>query len=491
MARITLVDPYGWQGAVSGFHPCPNVGLAYLVSALRARGHDVSLVDLDNDALTVEQGVAAIRNQRPDIVGISAKTATIKGARKLADKVKRALLGVTIVVGGPHTTFAWRELAEKPYFDVVFVGEGEHVLPTICSRLETRASVDNLPGVVTKQNLIGGFQLNRPLIGDDDLERLPFPSYELFPDNVRKVIRQSYPLVTSRGCPFACTYCSVPTISGRQFRKRSRESVIEELKAAQRKYEVIGFDIIDDAFNVDINRCKEICYALIRENLQMQWSCPNGLRADRIDRELAELMYRSGCRAVMVGVESGDPRVFSGVHKGESLEDIEKGVRILRDAHMRVGAYFIIGLPGDSFARERQSIAFAEKFGLQAHFNMLVPYPGTQVWEWAKIEARFLRNPEDGMHFSDTSKRVRPVIETADFSGRDRRRAYEMVHTRLGRFDMIVPQTLPRWRQDWQRLRFRWQYDGANLLRDLFQRSLSLLGTLPSRVIGLVKKLFL
>lgn len=461
MAKVALVDPYGWQGAVSCNRPYPNVGIAYLAPLLRKHEHEVFVIDLNNKAITDNQFLATINEYRPDIVCFSAKTATVKSARNLSQKIKGFLPKVPVVIGGPHATIAWRDLATEPWFDVVFVGEGEHSLPTICSRLMANEPLVDIPGVVNEGGAGDNSVPNRPQISDLDI--LPFPDYDFFPATVRDFLRTAYPLVTSRGCVYKCAYCSVPEISGRKFRKRSPSNIIEELKWAQKKHSVTSFEIIDDAFNLDVERCKIFCMSLIEENLGLSWSCPNGLRADRVDRELAELMFRSGCHSVMVGIESADQTVLSSVHKGETVEDIEKGIHIFKNAGIDVGGYFIVGLPGDSIESQKRSVDFAKRMGINAHFNMFVPYPETEFWEWTKANARFLRSPEDGLHFADDSDKVKIVIETDDFPASERRRAYEMVHTKLERFGMLIPARFSKWQYYYRMFLLIWKYDRSRL----------------------------
>lgn len=482
MAKIILIDPPGWQGTVSGFGPCPNIGIAYLVPMLRKNGHKVSVIDLNNEAMTDDQILSAVDEYHPEIVGFSVKTATSKNARILAQKVKKILPRVHVIIGGPHCKFAWRELVVESWFDIVFVGEGEQVLPTICNRLMADQAIEDLPGVMTKRNSNHDFRLNRPLIAAADMNFLPFPQYDLFPQNVKQSLRANYPLLTSRGCVYDCTFCSVPEISGKGFRKRSPKSVIDELRWAQEKYGATAFEIVDDVFNLDMRRCKEICCALIEAKLGMSWSCPNGLRVDRVDRELAELMFKSGCHSVNVGVESADPYVLAAVKKGETIQDIERGIRIFKEAGMRVIGYFIIGLPGDSLKLQERSVEFAKRVGIDAHFNMLVPYPGTECWEWAKANARFLRSHEDGLHFADDPDKLKIVIETDDFPASERQRAYEMVHTRLRRFNMLIPPNLSRWQRYHRIIHLLWHYDRfqlpAYMLRNLFGKFRRMLGRL-------------
>ncbi|MCL4479780.1 MAG: B12-binding domain-containing radical SAM protein [Deltaproteobacteria bacterium] len=472
MANVILIDPRGWQGAVNGNVPFPNVGLAYLISTLHKNGHDVFVIDLNNESLTNRQVLQIIEGYKPDIIGLSVKTSTMKDARSLSKQIKDSFPKIHVILGGPHTKFEYERLITEPWFDIVFVGEGEYLLPLICVALSEGSPVENIQGVVTKHNLKKDFCLDRSLITGMELDNLPFPEYELFPENVRESLYTAYPLVTSRGCVYNCSYCSVPEISGKGFRKRSPENIIEELKWAQHKYRITGFWIIDDVFNLDIKRSKQICHALIEADLNMVWSCPNGLRADRVDPELAGLMFESGCRSVSVGVESADPDILKTVKKGETIEDIEKGIKTFKKSGIDVNGFFIVGLPGDSFQAERRSVEFVKKLGINALFNMLVPYPGTELWDWAKINAKFLGDPEDGLHFSNASNKVKSIIETVDFSASDRQESYEMVNTKLRRFDVLVPGNIPRWKYMYQVVTLLWKYDRSEMLSFFFKKIL-------------------
>jgi anaerobic magnesium-protoporphyrin IX monomethyl ester cyclase len=460
MARILLVDPCGWQGGVSSDNVFPNIGVAYLTASLHAAGHEVHVADMNNEVMSNLDIVDIMLSRGIRIVGISVKTATLSSARSLGSLLKRQL-DCVVIVGGAHASMAGTDLAQEDWVDHMFVGEAEENLPRFCCELDGLDAPPPLAGIQQPM----GVPVTPLFVAD--LDKLPFPDYSLFPERTKHSVRQNYPLVTSRGCVFDCIYCSVPNISGNKFRKRSPENVIAELEWALANYAIEEFCIIDDAFNLDMARSKQFCRLLLDHQVRLRWSCPNGLRADRVDQELAELMFRSGCYSVMLGVESGDPEVFAGICKGESLDQVSKGIRIFQNAGIQVGGYFLIGLPGDCIKSQLRSVEFAKQHGIIAHFNMLIPYPGTALWDWVRKHGRMLRNIEQGLHFADSGGKVLPVFETHDFSESERNRAYELVHTRVARFEMLMPNSLNGWRRTLAILVLVLKYDRERLFATL------------------------
>jgi radical SAM superfamily enzyme YgiQ (UPF0313 family) len=411
---------------------------------------------MNNGAVSERDLAAAVARFAPDIIGISVKTATLNAARKTGSLLRSIRPDIPIIVGGAHATVAGQMLIKEPWVDIVLSGECEATLPELCTRLMAGDPVSEIAGVFTRQQRDEDRQSYSFILHLDELQ---YPDYSLFPGAVQDTLRTGYPLVTSRGCAFQCVYCSVPLISGRRFRKRSPEKILDELRGAVSRYGVRAFEIIDDAFNLDMDRAKEFCRQLIQSDLRLFWSCPNGLRADRVDKELAMLMHQAGCRSIMVGIESAVPDVLASIHKGETIEDIEQGIRRFQKAGIRVGGYFIIGAPGDSYRAQEKNVEFIRKTGITAHFNMLIPYPGTALWEWTRAHARYLADIEEGLHFSDSVDKVQPVFETDDFTAADRRKAYTMVHTRIRHFDMVIPRGTTCPCRVARVLHFLWTYD--------------------------------
>jgi radical SAM superfamily enzyme YgiQ (UPF0313 family) len=460
MPKIVLIDVGGWQGGLGRGVYYPNIGIAYLAAALQRTGHEVVVLDLNNESFREEDVLTSLQLEKADLVGLSVKTATMGNARRLGTLIKSRYPGLPLVVGGPHASVSAVEIAKEPWADYLLLGEGELALAELVYRVSEGMTTDGVTGVVYCRT-------DHPLPSSAParvscLDDLDYPDFTVFGSGVLEAVRQSYPIITSRGCPYQCTYCSVQKISGSTVRYRSPEAVVDELAQARQEYGIRGFEVVDDSFNVDMARSKNICRLLIERGLIMPWSCPNGIRADRIDAELATLMVRSGCLSVMVGIESADCDVLAAVKKGESIEAIEKGILVLKEAGLGVGGFFIIGLPGDSYLAQLRSVDFALKHGISAHFNMLVPYPGTEVYDWVVSHGRFLEPGCEGVHFSDS--KVRPVFETDSFTARERCRAYEMAHTRLRRFDMLIPHTVPVWRRRLEVVRLMLRYDASSLL---------------------------
>jgi radical SAM superfamily enzyme YgiQ (UPF0313 family) len=270
-----------------------------------------------------------------------------------------------------------------------------------------------------------------------ELDKIDFPTFDRFFPDAKHFIQSRYPLVTSRGCPLSCSYCTVGLISGRKFRYRSPESVITELIEAKKQYSITRFEVIDDNFTFKQDRAKRICELLIQRSLGLEWTCPNGVWAHNVDQELVQLMRRSGCQKVWLGIESVDESVFREIKKGETLDDIRTAIRFFKEAGIEVGGFFIIGLPGDTLERSLKALDFIKDTQLDsAMFNLFVPYPKTEAWNWVHEHGKMLGDFTEGTHYGGCP---RVVFETEDMSEHNRITAYEKIYTYLGRFDLLIP----------------------------------------------------
>lgn len=409
--KVVFIDPKGvWEGL--------NNGIASIAANVRNE-HNVSVVDFVNRSGNVEKRLQVAKDA--NYVGISIKSFTLDESIMVAKMVKKINPNVKIVAGGPHVMVdGYNLLKDNTIFDLGIFGEAEHVFKEILSGKEP--SIIN--GVIHRN---GEEVIKNPAnewIGD--LDALPFPVYDDFDSvNINGQLQkiENWPLVTSRGCPYSCSYCNVPTVIGRRFRTRSGENILAELRYAQEKYGSKEFKVLDDNFTLQMNRAKDICRLFVDEKLDMKWTCPNGIRADRLDEELCTLMKHAGCYSMSIGVESGDPEVFDKINKGEKLEDVERGIKLAQAAGIKIHGFFIIGLIGSTYEADKRSMEFAKRLGITASWGILVPYPGTEVWEQVKNDsnARIHRDWKDGFHIG---ARPKPVFDTPEYTAEERVRAY-------------------------------------------------------------------
>ncbi len=409
--KLVLIDPKGvWEGL--------NNGLAYIAASVR-NGHSVRVIDFVNKPKgNLSERLQIARDA--DFIGVSVKSFTMIESVMIAAKAREINPEAKIIAGGPHIIVdGINFMKDNQVFDFAVSGEAEVTFKEILSK-----RAEDVPGVIYRTGNELKQNPNREWI--TNLDSLTFPCYDDFDSvSVNGKIHpiENWPLVTSRGCPYSCTYCNVGRVIGKKFRARSAKNIIEELKYAKKKYGNREFKVLDDNFTLQMDRAKDICQLLVEEKLGMKWSCPNGIRADRLDEELCRLMKESGCYSISIGVESGDTAVFDRIKKGEKLSGIERGIRTAQAAGIKVHGFFIIGLPGSTYKADMRSVAFAKRLGISASWGILVPYPGTEVWEQINADknARILRDWKEGFHIG---ARPKPVFDTKDYTAEERVQAY-------------------------------------------------------------------
>ena len=415
-----------------GTSESPHNGLAYLAGNIGDR-HEVKIFDLNILDIAEEELLQKMQKEKPDLVGFSMKSFNLKNVLALAKKVKSAT-GAKLVVGGPHITLCAEEFFNKDnggVFDFGFRGEADISFAKFCEVFEKKEEYQSIPGLIYKDG-------EKTIFNEKDfvheLDSIKSPDFNCLENEIDFDKYGGYPLLTSRGCPYQCIYCSVSKVSGKKWRFRSTQNAINELKEAVRKYNIKSFQLVDDNFTLDMVRAKEFCRALLEADMDLKWTCPNGLRADRLDDELVGLMKKSGCEAVSMGIESGDEKVFNFINKGEKLEDIAKAVKILKKHGIEVSGFFIIGLPLETPRSIKRSLKFIDALGLDGvKWSMLVPYPQTFLWDWVVKNGRFLKNFTDGQHFSK-QKGVEPTFETENYSARQRIVSYKIANLSTGAY---------------------------------------------------------
>ncbi len=386
--KVLLAEPPGRYAGVGvssvQVHP---LGLGYLAAAL-APHHDVVQLIPDvrafpDDGARWAAIAEALRAEAPDLVGVSLVTATFPAGRRLA-ALARSLLGphVPIVAGGVHATFRPAEVLAEPAFDGLVVGEGEETLREVAAAVERGRPWDHVPGVVTRAE--GGdadaLVWAPPRGPVADLDTLPDPRREgiLWPDHLQPAFYQS--LITVRGCPYRCSYCSVPQSSHRRTRYRSAGHVAREMVALVERWKVPYLFFHDSVFTLNRRRTLALCDELQDRGLRVPFACQT--RADRVDPELLARLARAGCHQIFLGLESGHPETLRRIHKDVSLDVARRAVRDIKAAGIRCTGFFMVGFPWETREHVEATVELATTSGLDAAtLFSATPLPGTELWE--------------------------------------------------------------------------------------------------------------
>lgn len=356
------------------------LGIAYIASFIRNKGHSVKLVDvkLFGDAWK-ENIIGIIKNEKPSFVGISCVTPAMPDALRIAETVKSVDKNIKVILGGPHPSALPEECISYDNVDLVCFGEGEF---TFLELLEGK-EFGGIKGLCYKDG--GKIKINPPRELISDLDSLPWPAYDLLPvhNYGNPFLGKSIIMVTGRGCPYNCLFCSSKTINKQRYRLRSIKNVIEEIEYLYNNHGIRGFLFADDTFTLIPKRTEEFCNEIIKRGLKISWGCDT--RVDAVTPELAKLMKKSGCNLVKFGIESGDEKILKVIRKGITLDQVRRAVKIVKSAGIKAHGFFIIGHPYDTEDSIRKTIDFAKSLPLDyAQFSVLTPYPGTDVLDMAK-----------------------------------------------------------------------------------------------------------
>ncbi|HZQ09185.1 MAG TPA: radical SAM protein [Anaerolineae bacterium] len=393
--KILLVSP---EARIWNSRTHLHNGLGYLAGALLAAGY--SSVDIYDGAIEDESLDTRLTREPFDVVGISSPTPLIYEAWNYARIAKQH--GAITLLGGPHPTLLPDESLQRAEVDFVARGESEQLIVEFVQVLERRATEPTWSQIqgLSWKDAQGKRQHNlaRPL--NPNLDSIPFPAYQLFKidryTNLQPLTdgldphARSYTIVTSRGCPYKCTYCSKP-ITGDTWRARSVENVIREWKMLVEDFGATEIGVTDDIWNLNLKRAKELCQALIDAGLnRVPWVTIHGMKVNHTDAELFRLMKRAGCKRVGFGVESGDEQILKQVvKKSQTLDQVRAAFHHARAAGLQTMGFFIYGMPGESEATMEKTTQLALELDPDlAHFMIASPYPGTPLWETVQQQGK-------------------------------------------------------------------------------------------------------
>ena len=427
--KVALVYPYCHPANDNSIFRFPPLGLGYIAAALRKRGVEVELIDCT--FLPFSEAVERVKRAKPQIVGFYSMFSMKKTTLELARAVKNECgANCLLVVGGPLPS--WAPEGFLDVFDVVAVGEGEETMPELVDCVSRGQELSGVKGLVYKdgKHIVNTGQ--RPFIRD--LDGLASPTRDLFDNEAYKkyyLDRFGYSttsMITSRGCPFTCDFCSRP-IFGTDIRNRSVGNIVDEVQ----EIEALGYERVwfaDDCFTLNRRHLLDVCGELVRRGVDVGWECLS--RVDTMDAEVAEGMKRAGCIRVFFGIESGSDSVLGLMNKHITTVQAERAVHVAKAAGLKVGAFFIVGYPGESDKTVLDTVRFASALPLDyLSFTLPYPIPGTPLYERVKDKGVSIEDWEEPKNyhlirhkllyasgFSETKLKLAIAKAQAQFYGR-------------------------------------------------------------------------
>jgi len=396
--RILFVRPHSTVPSAA-----PPLGLLYLSAYLRAHSpqHHISICDARFKEYSFDQIERIILEERPDLLGITSFSMENKEAHEIAKRGKSHFPQMPVVVGGPYATSDYTQALSDTNIDIAVIGEAERSFHQLVTALDG-GGLSNGSAWTDVREL--AYRKNGSIVKTEmrefveNLDELPYPAWDLVKleeyfqrrgtrkrtsFNQHQMKQRVLSIFTTRGCPYRCTYCH--NLFGKKLRKRSVENVIGELRLMKDKYGAEEVEIIDDIFNLDLDRAKQIFHRVIEEKLDFKFSFPNGLRTDRLDDEILDLFKQGGVYRLVFAIESGTPRVQKLIKKNLDLEKAQSNIALASKRGFSMGGFFMMGFLDETEEEIWNTINFALQSKLQtAAFFIVTPFPNTEIWEEAQ-----------------------------------------------------------------------------------------------------------
>jgi anaerobic magnesium-protoporphyrin IX monomethyl ester cyclase len=390
MAKVILISPpyidlYGKLGKAAGrYFP---LGLGYIAAYLRHFGHhDVFMYEPEAQGLTYNDLKGIIKKESPDVIGLTCSTPNFHRALELA-MIGRENCKAKIIIGGVHAS-ALPEFIVDNYSDIidgVVIGEGEITMLQLVDAFQGNKGIDTIKGTVFRRSGETIRNEGRPFI--EDLDTIPFPARDLIPQDLFRPnlhnarYRHCLTILTSRGCPFNCSFCASRIVSGKKYRMHSAEYVLEEMQMLKTDYHAQQLLITDDTFTINRERLEKICKGMIEKRLNLKWFCFSQVNV--VNKEILALMKKAGCYNIGFGVESSNVEILKQMGKPIKPEKALEAIRTANSIGMKTQAFYIFGSPGETKEQMEDTIRFSRKVGSTlAFFNMLVPFPGTRDFDY-------------------------------------------------------------------------------------------------------------
>jgi len=397
----------------------PSLSLGSLASWLRQNGFPVAMMDLHAHNLLVEEAGDSIREFDPQIVALTCKTLGWPAVLQIAQLVRRVAPKALVVVGGPHMTIYPTESLSWDCLDITAVGDGEDTLLELCERLEGGDEPWDVPGTAARRPN-GEVVLNPPRPINHDLDRFPFPAFDLMPMDryhCLTVLKPMATMVTSRGCPWHCGYCS--QVYSEKLRFRSIDAVVEEMAWLEKTWGIREIVMFDETFTIGKERMLRFAEEVRRRDLKVRFNIR--ARVDTVDREVLAALKGAGLRSIHMGVEAGTDRMLKIMNKGITREMCERAFRIAREVGIETRGYFMLGYPDATVNDLQSTIDFSCELGLDwASFSVATILPATELYDIARDRGYVSGDP--WLDYTHNGGGTLPQLETETFSAEDLRK---------------------------------------------------------------------
>ncbi|KAB0664268.1 radical SAM protein [Oryzomonas japonica] len=463
----------------------PPIGIETLAPIIRRHGHEARMFDTCHPQMKAEHIACAVRTEKPDVIALSfLSTTAYPATRSMAQQLKQAAPDTPIIVGGVFATINAKEiLADTPDIDYVARGEGEELLPEF---LENLGAPGTVGGLVWRSG--GDIVENAPRPVIEDLDQFPYPDRKSLPIDYIESMPLDVPAVlsldrfctmqTSRGCPYQCIYCGIPSLANRKWRHRSPEHVLGEMQQLNDEgYRSIY--LTDDQFLLDRKRIGAICQGIIDRKFEFNWGCEG--RVDSVATDQFPIMAKAHCNFLAFGVEAGTQKVLDRIGKMQTMKQVEDAVSLAkRHGIETIHGFFLVGSPDETAEDILESFRFAARLKLDTFgFNRLCAYRGTPLWQ-DYVERGIIDDKRDWNKWFKCSD-IDPTILPGDVVNRARQKGYMLLFA--NRLFLRPFQTIKLLRRFG---RFMKKGDIMKLLMSPFRkRILTLKPSLPSPMIDL------
>lgn len=371
------------------------LALAYLAATAEELGYKIKIIDAMIMGYSFNDINKEIINFDPEVIGVTSWTQNIDSALQIISKSKKINPNLISIIGGSHASLMAKEiLKENKLVDIVVKGEGEKTFSEILEKIEKNQNYSTIKGIIYRDNERIIENKDREKI--KHLDNLPFPAYHLLPmdkytvkyrlfdyERVGQLGDKYCAISTCRGCPYNCIFCSSRALWGKNWRARSAENVIDEIKFLKEKYKIKVIDFMDDTVTIDKKRILKICELIKKEKLDISWTA--GTRVDLFDKEIAKAFRTADCSLARLAPESGNQQSLNYLQKNFTLDDVRRAIKTAKDLKLSTSGNFILGVPGENRKMINNTITFAKKLNLtHTTFSILDPLPGTKIFEIAK-----------------------------------------------------------------------------------------------------------